>query len=339
MSRRMGGREARVSARRAPLEESLQPIWRGMKGGRVKLFTAEERAQIAETAFKILAEIGFAEALPSTIDYCEKLGAVMKNNRLCFPKEAVLAALEMSGKNFKLYGQDPEWDLEPYDGRVYYATAGAAVHMVDVITHQYRESLLQDLYQASKICDHMDNIHLVQRSLVPRDLPDPLDMDFNTCYAAVRGTRKHVGTSWVDPKHFDLSLAMLHEIAGGKEKWLARPFVSQSNCFVVPPLKFAQDACRCLERAAEEGMPILLISAGQAGATSPASLAGAVALATAEVLAGLFYVNAVKPGAPAIFGTWPFVSDLRSGAMSGGSAEQALLMCGVAEMARHFGVG
>ena len=338
MSRRMGGRATRVAARQAPLEADLQPIWRGMKAGRLKIFTDEQREQIAETAFNILENIGFAEALPSTLDYCTKLGAVIKNNRLCFPKNMVKDCLALANKKFKLYGLDPEWDLEPYDDRVYYGTAGAAVHMVDPYSMEYRESQLQDLYQAAKICDHMDNIHFYQRSLVPRDLPDPLEMDFNTCYASVRGSRKHVGTSWVDPIHFDLSLAMLHEIAGGKEKWLERPFVSQSCCFVVPPLKFAQDACRCLERAAQEGMPILLVSAGQAGATSPASLAGSVALATAEVLAALCYVNAVKAGAPAMFATWPFVSDLRTGAMSGGSAEQSLLMSGVAEMGRYFGL-
>ena len=42
----------------------------------------------------------------------------------------------------------------------------------------------------------------------------------------------------------------------------------------MPPFKFAQDACACLELAAREGMPVLLVSAGQAGATSPAALAG-----------------------------------------------------------------
>jgi trimethylamine--corrinoid protein Co-methyltransferase len=46
-------------------------------------------------------------------------------------------------------------------------------------------------------------------------------------------------------------------------------------------------------------------------------------------------VNAIQPGAPAIFGLWPFVSDLRSGAMSGGSPEQALLSSACAQMA-HF---
>ncbi len=75
--------------------------------------------------------------------------------------------------------------------------------------------------------------------------------------------------------------------------------------------------------------------AGQAGATSPASLPGAVVQQVAEVLAGLIYVNCLKPGAPAIFGPWPFVSDLRTGAMSGGSGEQALLMAACAQMA-HF---
>jgi trimethylamine--corrinoid protein Co-methyltransferase len=51
------------------------------------------------------------------------------------------------------------------------------------------------------------------------------------------------------------------------------------------------------------------------------------------------YVNAVKPKAPAMFGTWCFVSDLRTGAMSGGSPEQALLSAASAQMARYYDDG
>jgi trimethylamine--corrinoid protein Co-methyltransferase len=101
-------------------------------------------------------------------------------------------------------------------------------------------------------------------------------------------------------------------------------------------MKFAEDACGVLEACVEGGIPILLLSAGQAGATAPAAIAGAVVQAVAEVLAGLVYVNALKPGHPAIFGTWPFVSDLRTGAMSGGSAEQALLTAACAQMAQFY---
>ena len=53
------------------------------------------------------------------------------------------------------------------------------------------------------------------------------------------------------------------------------------------------------------GMPMLLLSAGQAGATAPAPIALAIVQAMAECLAGVVYVNAIKKGAPAIFGTFP----------------------------------
>lgn len=39
------------------------------------------------------------------------------------------------------------------------------------------------------------------------------------------------------------------------------------------------------------------------------------------VLAGLVFGNLLVPRHPAIFGTWPFVSDLRTGAMTGHISE------------------
>jgi trimethylamine---corrinoid protein Co-methyltransferase len=101
-------------------------------------------------------------------------------------------------------------------------------------------------------------------------------------------------------------------------------------------MKFATESCQTMEACIRAGMPVLLLSAGQAGATAPAPIALAIVQAVAECLAGVVYVNAMAPGHPAIFGTWPFVSDLRTGAMSGGSAEQALLTAGCAQMHQFY---
>ena len=147
-----------------------------------------------------------------------------------------------------------------------------------------------------------------------------------------------MGTSFTEPAFLPPAFEMLHMIAGGEAAWRARPFLSNSNCFVVPPMKFAHDACLVIEACIAGGMPVLLLSAGQAGATAPAPIAGAIVQAVAECLAGVVYVNAISPGYPAIFGTWPFVSDLRTGAMSGGSGEQALLTAGCAQMHRFYGL-
>ena len=225
--------------------------------------------------------------------------------------------LAQAARNITLHGQDPKHDMLLSGSRVHYGTAGAAVHVVDVENNAYRESYLADIYDAARIVEKMDNIHFFQRPMVARDIEDPAALDLNTVYAAVKGTTKHVGTSFTEAPHVAPAVSMLHHIAGGEDKWRARPFVSNSNCFVVPPLRFATESCQVMEEAVMAGMPVLLLSAGQAGATAPAAIAGAIAQALAEVIAGLIYVNAMKPGHPCIVGTWPFVSDLRTGAASG----------------------
>lgn len=335
--RRRGGREARRTLRAAPVPRNEAAVKGGMEGGRYMPLDDQAIRRINETALEVLEEVGMGNPIPSCVEVCTAAGAVMSDDgRLRFPRALVEDVIAKAARHFTLFGQDPEHDMEPMGSKVYYGTAGAAVNVVDLETRQYRESLLQDLYDAARIVDTCDNIHFFQRCMVPRDMVEPRDLDINTLYASVAGTRKHVGTSFVQPEHAEEGLQMLYAIAGGEAKFRERPFVSNSNCFVVPPLKFAEDACKVLEVLVRGGMPILLLSAGQAGATAPAAIAGAVVQAVAEVLAGLVYVNAIKPGAPAIFGTWPFVSDLRTGAMSGGSGEQALLSAACAQMARFY---
>jgi trimethylamine--corrinoid protein Co-methyltransferase len=336
-SRRSGGREARRAMRAAPLADDIRPVRAGLEGGRYKALDQNDLERIHEAVLTLLETVGFANAIPSCIEALKRVGANYGDDgRIRFPRELVLSTIKNAARHFTLHGQDPKHDMKVQGKRVHYGTAGAAVHVVDVEKREYRESLLQDIYDAARLVEGLDNIHFFQRPMVPRDIPDPLDMDFNTLYACVMGTTKHVGTSFTVRENVAPALELLYAIAGGEENFRARPFVSNSNCFVVPPMKFAEDACGVLEACVEGGIPILLLSAGQAGATAPAAIAGAVVQAVAEVLAGLVYVNALKPGHPAIFGTWPFVSDLRTGAMSGGSAEQALLTSACAQMAQFY---
>ncbi|MEK9784579.1 MAG: trimethylamine methyltransferase family protein [Gammaproteobacteria bacterium] len=335
----MGGRAARQALRAAPIPEDQKPVRPGLSSGRYQPLSQEQVLRIHEAAIETLETIGFANSLPSCIELVTAAGgSLTSDGRLLMPRALVEASLEKAAKNITLYAQDPRFDLDLTDSRTHFGTAGAAVHVVDTVKREYRESTAQDLYDAARIVDQMEHIHFFQRSMVLRDIEDPAEMDFNTCYAAVAGTRKHVGTSFVDPAHAHQAIDMLEMIAGGEQAWRERPFVSLSCCFVVPPMRFAEDACRVLEVCVERGMPILLLAAGQAGATSPASLAGAVVQEVAEVLGGFVYVNLLKPGHPAIFGTWPFVSDLRTGAMSGGSGEEAVLMAAFCQIGRLYGL-
>lgn len=337
--RRSGGRTARRASRSAPLTDALRPIRAGMEGGTYKPLTDAQVQRIHETALDALEQVGLADAPPSGIDYLTGAGAILGDDgRIRFPRALVEDTIARANRSITLCGRDPRHDLLLSGQRVHYGTAGAAVHMVDIEGNSYRESTVQDLHDAARITDRLDNIHFLQRPMVCRDITDNMEMDLNTVYACCAGTTKHVGTSFTEPRHVGPALEMLHMIAGGEDKWRERPFMSNSNCFVVPPMKFATESCQVMEECIKGGMPVLLLSAGMAGATAPSTIAGAIVQATAECLAGLVYVNAVSPGHPAIFGTWPFGLDLRTGAMSIGSGEQALLSAGCAQMHAFYGV-
>ena len=337
VTRRRGGRRARHVLRATPKADHEKAVGPGLVGGQYRPLSEADVTRIHEAALDVLENIGIGDPIPSCVDLVTGAGGRLSDaGRLLFPRALVEDTIAMAARHFVLHARDPRHDMEVWGTKVHFGTAGAAVHIADPVTHEYRDSTLLDLYDIARLVDTLDHIHFYQRSVVTRDIEDPGELDINTTYACLAGTTKHIGTSFVQPEHVDAAVEMLHMIAGGEEAWRARPFVSMSNCFVVPPLKFAEDACRCLESAVRAGMPVLLLAAGQAGATSPAALAGAVVQEVAEVLAGLVYVNLIVPGHPAIFGTWPFVSDLRTGAMSGGSGEQAVLMAACAQMAQFY---
>jgi trimethylamine---corrinoid protein Co-methyltransferase len=334
---RAGGRAARRAARAAPLSDAIRPVRAGMSGGQYRPLTEAGVERIHRAALEALEMIGLGNAPASGVKILTEAGAVLgEDGRIRFPRALVDDMLNVASRDITLYARDPKHDLHLSGTRVHYGTAGAAVHIVDPVTLEYRDSTAQDLYDAARLVEHLDNIHFYQRTMVCRDVADNREMDLNTLYGSLAGTRKHVGTSFSDPAHVADCFELIYMVAGGEEKWLERPFVSNSNCFVVPPMKFAEESCIVMENCVRRGMPVLLLSAGQAGATAPAPIALAIVQAVAECLAGVVYVNAILKGAPAVFGTWPFVSDLRTGAMSGGSAEQALLTAGCAQMHRFY---
>jgi trimethylamine--corrinoid protein Co-methyltransferase len=126
-------------------------------------------------------------------------------------------------------------------------------------------------------------------------------------------------------------------MAGSVEALRERPFVSWTNCWTVSPLRYAPETVAVLDEIVAQGMPVTISSAPQAGATSPATLAGTLVQLTAEQLSGLTYINLLRPGHPVLLGYVPSVADLRTGSFTGGSPEFALMNAAAAQLAHHLG--
>lgn len=336
---RRGRRNRRNRASSPASQAALQatPASAGMESGRYRPLSANDMLQIDQAIREILENVGFSEAPAIVIDtVTARGGKLTSDGRITFPQPLFDEFLAGCQRHFTLYGQTPGHDLVLSGKRVYVGTGGAAPQVVDLESGRYRDSTLRDLYDAARMTDALENIHFFSRSLVARDMPDDLALDINTAYASLAGTAKHVCTSAALPEHVPLIAEMCFAIAGSRDAFLSRPFLSLNINHVVPPMRLHKESCEVMAEAARLGIPVHANSFGQLGASSPVTLAGSIVQNVAEALAGMMFAWLINPEAKAILGSRPMITDLRTGGMSGGSGEQALIMAATAQMAQYY---
>jgi trimethylamine--corrinoid protein Co-methyltransferase len=332
--RRRAGRAARLAA--APLPPVIHA---GLEGGRFQPLTAADLAKINDAVMHVLEHIGLGEPIPILKERALARGCRINNRgRLCYPRSLVEDVIAGTPKTIRFLGQDAKHDLEIGGTRVHTYGGGEAVNMLDVGATRYRPSTLTDVYDAARLVDRMENIHAFSRLVVATEIDDQRVCDINTAYASVAGTAKHVALTFNSAQHVQPTLEMLQMIAGGERRWRERPFAHGGGCCVISPLRYGCDNAEVCVESVRFRAPVWIVVAPQAGATAPAALAGAVVQCVAEALAGLLLVDMVEPGFPVIVGAWPFVADLRTGAFTGGSGEEAIASAAAAQMINFYGL-
>lgn len=339
----IGPARRRGTARRVKLAQRATgptrdfAIRAGFLGGRYKALSATELTQVHAAVLDVLANIGMADLIPEIQQLALEQGCTLnEHGRLCFPKSLVEDIIAGAARAFPLYARDPKHDLEISSQRVHYGTGGAAVQVLDSSTNHYRPASLVDLYDFARLADQLDNIHWFTRCVIATDIEDTLELDLNTAYACLAATQKHLGTAITVADNVLPVIALFDSVLGGSGKFKQRPICKLHTSPIVSPLRYGEDACYTILAAIQAGMPINAITAAQAGATAPATLAGALVQSVAETLAALIMVNLISPGHPFIFSNWPMVSDLRTGAFSGGGGEGAVLNAAAAQVADFY---
>ncbi|MCB9007602.1 MAG: trimethylamine methyltransferase family protein [Ardenticatenaceae bacterium] len=308
----------------------------GASGGWYRPLRQADVVRIHEASLDVLEKIGI-EVQPSECrDIWQAAGATIdtSRNRVFIPRSLVQNALNSAQNEVFLAGRNARHDMHLGGKRVYMGTGGAAVKILDLDSQQVRQTTLRDVAEVGRLVDALDNIHFYLRCCVARNIP-PEDLDLNTYYAAFSSTTKHVTGNCFTVRSLHEVLAMAELIAGGREALRERPFLSFITSWTVSPLRFAAETVEVLTEIVRQQMPVFLSSAPQAGATSPAALAGTLVQIHAEELSGLTYCQLVKPGTPVVLGYVPSVSDLRTGNFVGGAAEFALMNAAVAQLGQY----
>ena len=322
---RRGGSAARRALKLVAMTGGV--VRPGQSGGQYRPLSDADIQSIYSTALDILENIGIGEPIPEILHYALPKGCTLGDDqRLRFPRALVDDLIALSAKEYSLYAPEPANDLMVRKEEVLFTTAGEAVTVLDYETQKFRPTQLTDLYDAARLGDQLEHIHSFGQPFVAAEYSHDLYVhDMNIAYAALAGTNKSFALGIAIADHIDPLVALFDAYLGEEGGFLERPFCTFGGCPIVSPLRFGQDNAEVLVKVAELGLVADVAVAPQAGATSPAALAGTLAQCFAETLACLCVVNLVQPGAAINFGMWPFISDLRTGSFSGGSGEEALV--------------
>lgn len=257
--------------------------------------------------------------------------------RLYFPPDMVEAALKTAPRCYTLCARNPENDIFLDGLHGYLCLDGCGTQILDGETGKVRASGKADLQAATRLADALPQISFLWPALSAQDCPPPVQPLHELEVLLTHSCKHAQAMTAVDALNARGSVEMAAEVAGGREALAARPIISAFLCSV-SPLSYSADALQAAWVFGEAGIPTGFMCMPIGCATAPATLAGSMALANAEVLAGVVLLQLFFPGAPTFYGSCATAMDLRSGGVTSGGPEDFLLQAAACQMAHFYGL-
>jgi trimethylamine--corrinoid protein Co-methyltransferase len=231
-------------------------------------------------------------------------GAAVDGRRVRLPAALVEDAVASAPRAWTLRPRGGETSpLELSDGAGYFGSGPDCLYVSDPETGKRRRALLADVEAAARVAEALPNVDFVMSMALPDDVANEV-VDVVQFGAMLRGTRKPIVVS--SPFGGE-TLHTMHEMAAAAGEAGSFACLAMSS----PPLQLDDVCCTKALACADLDIPLVLAPSVSAGAQGPASLSACVAVANAEVLAGLVVHQLGKAGAPFVMGVGTGVMNMQ----------------------------
>jgi len=259
-----------------------------------------------------------------------------KLRRATIPEDLVWRCVRSAPSALSVFSRDGEPALRLEGWNVHFDPGSAAIKILDSRTREARAATSADLVDLVRLADALPNLAAQSTALVVSDVPREI-ADRYRLFLVLLNSSKPVVTGTFTVEGFAVMKEMLAAVAGSSQALREKPLAIFDAC-PSPPLKWSRLTVQTLLECARSGLPAELVSMPLFGATSPATLAGALVQHTAENLSGVVIHQLTGPGSPIIYGGSPAVFDMRHGTTAMGAVETAMVICAYAQIGRSFGL-
>ncbi|MDH4117603.1 MAG: trimethylamine methyltransferase family protein [Acidimicrobiia bacterium] len=297
----------------------------------------DELQTIHDASLRLLSETGMQVLDPAARRLLASAGCQVTDERVHFDPELVMDAVAAAPDRFELRARNPAKNLRFGGDVVVFAAVGgpAFVHDLD---RGRRQGTYADQCDYLRLIGSLDIIH--QEGGGPfeaLDLP-AATRHLDLFLAASRLLDKNWQGVALGRERAADSIDMMAIALGTDREGLATAPGVLAIVNTNSPLTLDAPMAEGLMTLAEAGQVVCATPFTLAGAMAPSSLAGAIVLQNAEVLACVTLTQLVRRGVPVMYGSFTSNVDMRSGSPAFGTPEYTKAAQIGGQLARRYGL-
>ena len=296
--------------------------------------TSQENIEIIhQQSLKILRDLGMAFYDKQARDLLAQHGARIDGDMVYFEPEMVEEFISKAPSQFTQIARNPDRSVKIGGKNTVFAPVYGPPFVYDLKKGR-RPATIQDFKNFVKLAYLNRYIHHSGGTVVePNDLPlktRHLDM----LLSHILYSDKPFMGSVTSPENARDSIEMVRILFGDEAITDNPALLSLIN--INSPRQFDGGMVGALREYAAANQATLITPFILAGIMSPVTVAGALVQQNAEVLAGIVYAQAVKAGAPVVYGSFMSGVDMQNGALAFGSPESLISLLASASLARKY---
>lgn len=306
----------------------------GMSTSRLNLPILSDRAlaQVEQTTFRLLAEIGINIGHHRGVELLIALGCQKDGARVRIPEAVVRHCLQQVNPRAEFHSRDGARTITLDGSEVRVHNGGGPPFVLD-LNGQRRSATLKDVTQMSRLLDALPNIDVLVPLFGPQDVP-PNVMTISAFAELLRNTTKPIGSATVEDADDVRYILELWRACPAGQRGLTMSFMVSP----ISPLRFPDNIVDAILAVAEAGMQLQILPCPTVGGTAPITMAGHIAQHHAEVLAGIVLAVAARPGLPVLSSCRATPLDLTTATVCWGSPDVGMAGACTAQLARRFGL-
>ena len=279
----------------------------------LEYLSTSELDQLQQATLTILEEVGVKFPSERAMSIFEEHGAQVDRETeiVKIPPDLVMKAVSSVPRYHKVGSRNPITDFTLQAGNSYFCTDGCGHEVADLKTGLYRPSCKKDLGMMAKISDYLSSVSFFWTMISAQDKGPAAPL--HELEISWQNTTKHVqSVTMMGEDLVRYGLEMGTVIAGSKEALRENPVYSAIIC-TIAPLVQDKEAIEGALLLAEAGVPMVFLAMPTLGTTAPATLAGSMAVADAEVISAVVLMQLAFPGAPVSHSIMQGWADPRTG--------------------------